>query len=227
MDPAGTYSRAGASAPTIDPAGTYSGPGASAATTDPAGTYSGPGASAPTTDLAGTYSLAGASAPTLAQPGYYVPTAGASSETPDDPGYYTPYPGATAEILALPPIISGTVAGQSTAPGQPDTPFGSVTITDPNTDTSDSLSIQLTGSGGALTDGAGFTGLTASAPGVYLLSGTADAIMSELEALVFTPSGSGTTTFTLTDTTNVGTSASDATTTVTVSLNPSQRYLKF
>ena len=72
----------------------------------------------------GSYSLAGASAPTLAQPGYYVPTAGASSETPDDPGYYTPYAGATAEILALPPVISGTEAGQSTASGQPDTPFG-------------------------------------------------------------------------------------------------------
>ena len=51
---------------------------------------------------------------------------------------------------------------------------------------------------------------------VYLLSGTAAAITSELDALVFTPSaGSGTTTLTLTDTTSVGTSASDATTTVT------------
>ena len=71
------------------------------------------GASTATVDPAGTYSGAGASAPTLAQPGYYVPMAGASSETPDDPGYYTPYAGATAEILALPPVISGTVAGQS------------------------------------------------------------------------------------------------------------------
>ena len=139
-------------------------------------------------DPAGSYSLAGASAPTLAQPGYYVPTAGASSETPDDPGYYTPYAGATAEILALPPVISGTVAGQSTPSGQSDTPFSSVTITDPNIDTSDSLSIQLTGVGGALADGAGFNGLTTSAPGVYILSGTAAAITSELDALIFTPS---------------------------------------
>jgi len=166
-------------------------------------------------DSGGTYSAAGASAPTLAQPGYYVPTAGASSETPDDPGYYTPLAGSTAEYL--PPTISGTVADQSTASEQPDTPFASVIITDPNTDTSDSLSIQLTGAGGTLADGAGFTGLTTSAPGVYLLSGTAAAITSELDALVFTPStGSGTTTLTLTDTTSGGTSATDANTTVTI-----------
>jgi hypothetical protein len=191
--------------------------GSSLPTSDPAGTYSGPGASAPTTDLPGSYSLAGASAPTLAQPGYYVPTAGASSETPVDPGYYTPYAGATAEILALPPVISGTAGGQSTASGQPDAPFASVTISDPNIATTDSLSIQVTGGGGVLADGAGFSGLTSSAPGVYLLSGTASAITSELEALVFTPgAGSGTTTLTLTDTTSVGTSASDANTTVTV-----------
>src|SRR5271166_983682 len=153
VDPAGTYSGAGASAPTTDPAGAYSGDDASAPTTDPAGTYSGAGASAPTpadpgtyipvtgatssaaeiVDFPGSYSLPGASAPTLAQPGYYVATAGASSETPDDPGYYTPYPGATAEFLALPPVISGAVAGQTTAFNQTDTPFSAVAVTDSNT----------------------------------------------------------------------------------------------
>ena len=40
--------------------------------------------------------------------------------------------GATAEILALTPTISGTVAGQSIASGQTDTPFSAVTIDDPN-----------------------------------------------------------------------------------------------
>jgi hypothetical protein len=189
--------------------------GSSMPVTDPAGTYSGPGASAPTIDPAGTYSLAGASAPTLAQPGYYVPTAGASSETRDDPGYYTPYPGATEEIKALPPTISGTTAGQSASPLQPDTPFAWAVIADPNFDPSDSLSIQLTGAGGTLTDGAGFDGLTSSGPGVDLLTGSAAAITSELEALIFTPgAGFGATTFTLTDTSSAGTRASDATTTV-------------
>ena len=220
VDKAGTYSLAGASAPTTDPAGTYSGKGASAPTLAAAGTYIPVTGATSTTaemvDPAGSYSLAGASAPTLAQPGYYVPTAGASSETPDSSGYYTPFAGATAELEAQAPVISGAVAGQSVAPEQTDTPFSPVTIADPNIDTSDSLSIQLTG-GGALADGAGFNGLTTSAPGVYVLSGNATAITSELDALVFTPSAdSTTTTFTLTDTTTVGTSASDSNTTVTV-----------
>ena len=115
------------------------------------------------------------------------------------------------------PVISGTVAGQSTPSGQTDTPFSSVTITDPNTLTTDSLSIQITGGGGTLADGAGFSGLTESPAGVYLLAGTAAAITSELDALVFTPSAfSATTTLTLTDTTSRGTSKSNAKTTVTV-----------
>ena len=212
---------AGSSLPTKDPAGTYGGRGASAPTPAPPGWYiPKPGATsarAEIEDPAGSYSLAGASAPTLAQPGYYVPTPGMSFETPDDPGYYTPYVGATAERLVQAPAISGTVRGQSTPSGQTDTPFSLATITDPNELTSDSLSIQITGGGGKLSDGAGFSGLTESAAGVYLLSGTAAAITSELHALVFTPNTfSATTTFTLTDMTSRGTSASDANTTVTV-----------
>ena len=115
------------------------------------------------------------------------------------------------------PVISGTVAGQSIPSGKTDLPFSKVNITDPNIDTSDSLSIQITGGGGRLSDGAGFNGLTRGALGVYILSGTAAAITSELDALVFTPNAfSETTTLTLTDTTSVGKSASDANTTVTV-----------
>jgi hypothetical protein len=222
VDLAGTYSPAGASAPTIDPLGTYSAAGATAPTLADPGAYipvtGATSSGAEIVDPAGSYSLAGASAPTLAQPGYYVPTAGASSQTPDDPGYYTPLPGATAEIAALPPIISGTVAGQSGVSGQPETPFSSVTIADPNTDTSDSLSIQLSGAGGALADGPGFDGLTMISPYLYTLSGAATAIAAELDALTFTPgTDSGTTTFTLTDESSAGTSASDANTTVTTS----------
>ena len=216
-----TTPRAGSSLPTTDPAGTYSGPGASAPTPADPGTYipvtGATSSAAEITDPAGTYSLAGASKPTFAQPGFYVPTAGASFETPVDPGFYQPHVGATKELLAQPPTIRGTVAGQSTPSGQPDTPFSFVTIADKNIGTSDSLSIQITGGGGALSDGAGFSGLTESPAGVYLLSGTAAAITSELDALVFTPNSfSATSTFTLTDTTSLGTSANDANTTVTV-----------
>ena len=193
-----TTSRAGSSLPTTDPAGTWSGPGASAPTPADPGTYipftGATSASQEILDSAGFYSLAGASKPTAAQPGYYVPTAGASFETPVDPGYYQPHGGATKEYLALPPHITGTVAGQTTPSGQPDTPFSFVTITDKNILTSDSLSIQITGGGGKLTDGAGFSGLTESPAGVYLLSGTAAAITSELDALVFTPNSFSATT---------------------------------
>jgi hypothetical protein len=212
---------AGSSTPTTDPAGTFSLAGASAPTLAAPGTYiPGTGATSATAEIvdpAGTYSLAGASAPTKARRGYYVPTAGASSETPVSPGYYQPHVGATKELRALPPTISGTVAGQSTPSGQTDTPFSKVTINDPNIRTSDSLSIQITGGGGALADGAGFSGLTESPAGVYLLAGTAAAITSELDALVFTPNTfSATSTFTLTDTTSLGTSKSNAKTTVAV-----------
>jgi len=222
---------AGASAPTKDPAGTWSPAGASAPTPAAPGTYipvtGATSSAAEKQDPAGYYSLAGASAPTPAQPGYYVPKPGQSTETPDKAGYYTPFPGATKEREVKAPVISGTVPGQSTPAGQTDTPFSKATITDPNIHSSDSLSIQIMGGGGKLSDGAGFSGLTESAAGVYLLSGKAPAITSELDALVFTPNPfsattenpfSAATTFTLTDTTSLDTSksATDANTTVTV-----------
>ena len=175
------------------------------------------GSSKPTTDPPGSYSLAGASAATLAQPGYYVPTAGASSETKDSPGYYTPLAGATAEILAQAPTISGTVAGQTAAPGDPVTPFSSAIIADPNIDTTDSLSIKLTGAKGTLADGPGFDGLTSSAPGV--LSPFRDRGRHHQRtrgASLHSGADFGTTTFALTDTSTAGTSASNSNTTVTI-----------
>ena len=219
-DPAGTYSLAGASAPAIDAAGTYSGPGASAPILADPGTYipvtGATSTAAEVVDSAGTYSLAGASAPTLAQPGYYVPTPGASSETAVDPGYYQPYSGATTEFLAIAPVISGAATGQLGYSGQPDAPFAAVTITDPNVATSDTLTIQLTG-GGALSDGAGFSALTSSAPGLYTLSGTAADVTSELDALVFVSDGSlATTAFALADGSTAGVSAVGASASVTV-----------
>ena len=222
VDPVGYYSPAGASAPTEAQPGYYVGTtGAGTETPAAAGTYipfaGATSAAQATVDQPGYYSPAGASAPIEAQPGYYVPNAHASSETKDKAGYYTPLPGATAELKASLPTISGAVAGQSIAVGQSDRPFSSVKITDPNTDTTDSLTIELTGDGGTLTDGAGFDGLTTSGPGVYVLSGTAAQITKELDALIFTPNASyATRTFTLTDTTSVGTTASNAKTTVNV-----------
>ena len=124
IDLAGTYSGAGASAPTmadpgtyipftgatseaveiVDPAGTYSGPAASAPTLAAAGTYipvtGATFSAAEVVDPAGTYSGARASAPTLAKTGTYIPVTGATSaaaEIVDPAGTYSPA-GASAPI---------------------------------------------------------------------------------------------------------------------------------
>ena len=72
QDSPGYYSLAGASAPTIDPAGTWSGPGASAPTLADPGAYipvtGATSKAAEIQDSPGSYSLAGASAPTSRSP---------------------------------------------------------------------------------------------------------------------------------------------------------------
>jgi hypothetical protein len=93
-DPAGSYSAAGATSPTIDLAGTYSGAGAAVATLDPAGTFSGPGAAAATTDPAGTFSDPGAPSATQDPAGTYS-GAGAAVATQDPAGTFSG-PGAAA-----------------------------------------------------------------------------------------------------------------------------------
>jgi hypothetical protein len=94
-------------------------------------------------------------------------------------------------------------------------PFNGVTISDANSGATDTLTITLGGAGGTLS-GAGLSG---GAGGVYTLSGTAAAITSELNALVFTskagaPNTFSMTTFTLIDLSSVGGPAVDRTTTV-------------
>ena len=72
----------------------------------------------------------------------------------------------SAELQAVAPVIS-------VPQGQTDAPFSQATISDSNTGTTDSLTIQITGGGGKLSDGAGFNGLKRGADGVYILSGPA------------------------------------------------------
>jgi hypothetical protein len=106
------------------------------------------------------------------------------------------------------PTIVGTVGGQTATNEAPVTPFAHVAIGDANVGATDTLTITLGGAGGALADGAGFSGLTNEGNGVYSLSGTASAITNELAALVFTPKGApnatSTTTFTLSDLSSAG-----------------------
>ena len=120
---------------------------------------------------------------------------------------------------AVAPTITGTVAGQPTTSEAPVDPFSGVTISDANNGGTDTLTITLSGNDGTLADGADFHGLTGS-NGNYTLSGTAAAITSELDALVFTPvdgvpNTSVTTTFTLSDSSSAySTPTVDSTTTV-------------
>ena len=104
---------------------------------------------------------------------------------------------------AVAPTITGTVAGQPTTSEAPVDPFSGVTIVDANNGGTDTLTITFSGNDGTLADGADFHGLTGS-NGNYTLSGTAAAITSELDALVFTPvdgvpNTAVTTAFTLSD----------------------------
>ena len=129
---------------------------------------------------------AGASSRRRPSPDIMSATPGASSETPDDPGSYTPYAGMTAPLQAQAPVISGTGARLSIQSGQTDRPFSTVKITDGNTDTTDSLSIQITGGGGKLS-ARSFRAQGEARTACIILSGTAAQITTELEALVFTP----------------------------------------
>ena len=102
------------------------------------------------------------------------------------------------------PTITGTVSGQPTISEAPVKLFAHTTIGDANLGATDTLTITLDGVGGTLNDGTGFTSLTTVSQGVYSLSGTAAAITSELDALIFTPTAgapdtTSKTTFTLSD----------------------------
>jgi uncharacterized protein YukJ len=110
---------------------------------------------------------------------------------------------------AVAPTISGTGSGLTTTSEAPVTPFAGATIGDANADATDTLTITLGGAGGTLADGTGFNSLTTIGGGVYTLSGTASAITSELDALIFTPTAgapntSSTTTFALSDQSSAG-----------------------
>ena len=101
---------------------------------------------------------------------------------------------------ALAPTISGTKAGQATTSEAPVKPFSGVTVADPNAGATETLTIAVSGAGGALSG----TGLTGGTGGVYTLSGTAATVTSQLDALSFTPTAgapgtSSTTSFKLSD----------------------------
>jgi autotransporter passenger strand-loop-strand repeat protein len=123
---------------------------------------------------------------------------------------------------AYAPTISGAVAGQTTAGEAPVNPFAGVTITDPNSQAMETLTITVGGAGGTLA-GDGISGGTG---GVYTLSGSAAAVTSELDALSFTPAAGAamsvsTTTFSLSDLSSANSTPTvDTTTTVADTVPP-------
>jgi autotransporter passenger strand-loop-strand repeat protein len=134
--------------------------------------------------------------------------------------YATPATDSTTTVLdtdpAVSPTISGAAAGQTTTSEAPVTPFASVTIADTNAKATETLTITVGGAGGVLKG----TGLSGGTGGIYVLSGTASAVTSQLEALSFTPAAGApgsksTSTFTLSDQSSAyATPATDSTTSV-------------
>ena len=118
------------------------------------------------------------------------------------------------------------MSGQTTTSETPVRPFAHATVGDANVGATDILTITLGGAGGTLADGTGFNSLTTVGAAVYTLSGTAAAITSELDALIFTPTAgapntSSTTTFTLSDQSSAGGAPVVDTTTTVIDNDPS------
>ncbi|HEY7578050.1 MAG TPA: hypothetical protein VH855_10675, partial [Acetobacteraceae bacterium] len=123
-------------------------------------------------------------------------------------------------LLAAPPTISGTLAGQATADLAAISPFSKVTIGDPNANQTETLTVTLSAAAnGTLSNLGG--GTYDATTGVYTVTGTAAAVTAALDGLLFTPTVNQvapgqtvTTTFTIVDTDTALATATDSTTTV-------------
>ena len=189
-------------------------------------------------DGGGVYSLAAASpatisseldalvfTPTAGAPGSSTPTTFTLSDTSS--AFATATVNSTTTVIdtdpAAAPTISGTVAGQTTISEAQVHPFSGVTIADPNSGATDTLTITLSNSANGTLSG---TALINDGGGVYSLAAASPAtISSELDALVFTPTagapGSSTpTTFTLSDTSSAFATATVNSTTTVIDTDP-------
>ncbi len=85
-------------------------------------------------------------------------------------------------VMLVPPLIAGTAADQTVAPGNAISPFNGVTISDTNVNPQDSAT--LTVSGGGTLSGAG---LVAGSAGVYTIAATSPAALTAiLDKITFT-----------------------------------------
>ena len=127
-----------------------------------------------------------------------------------------------ATDVAVPPTITGTKAGQAITDLQTITPFTGVTIGDANFSQTETVTVTLSAAAnGTLTDLNAATDGSTNVGGVYTIAGSASAVTTALDALVFTPTqnqvASGqsvTTSFTITDKDTAGQTATNNTTSV-------------
>jgi plastocyanin len=125
------------------------------------------------------------------------------------------------EISTQPPTISGTVANQPVFDNATIDPFLHVKITDPNSGQTESVTISFTGANGTLTDPNAASDHSVIGSGSYSVTGTADQVTADLDALVFHPTAhqvppgnTVTTGFTIAVTDSIFLTASDSTTSV-------------
>ena len=131
-------------------------------------------------------------------------------------------------VNVVPPVISGTVAGQTTTDEATDQPFAGVTITDANSSPeAETLTITLTNDGVA-TDADGTlsgTGLSQTGTGTYTLvassagrgdRGTGSLVFTPTAHTRWRPADTVTTAFTIQATDTAGGTSSNSTTTVGV-----------
>jgi plastocyanin len=126
----------------------------------------------------------------------------------------------TLDVTRLPPVISGTSGGRTTTDEATVDPFAAVSVADPNSSQTETVTISLSNAAnGTLSNLGG--GTFNSGTGVYSVVGTDAAVTTALDGLVFTPTAhqvapgsSVTTSFAIQVANTAGAVSSDTTTTV-------------